>query len=145
MLRLLENLRRSTQQWSAATQLQRQFGHNRVRMVQIHRDFVLAHRWVRNPFLHGWNHRSCFLKKYTYGHILTNSSLDVANPKSLLSVTTLRGSVHLDIALGAQSSCASISVHRPVKKIGRKYRATFSIRQQQQIRKRQKHGKQRDR
>ena len=27
----------------------------------------------------------------------------------------------MDIALGAQSSCASISVHRPVKKIGRKY------------------------
>ena len=55
------------------------------------------------------------VKNKTYGHILTNSSLDVANPKSLLSVTTLSGSVHLDIAEGAQSSWASISVHKPVK------------------------------
>lgn len=55
------------------------------------------------------------MKIDTYGHILTNSSLEVANPKSLLSVTTLRGSVHLDIAEGAQSSCASISVHKPEK------------------------------
>ena len=46
---------------------------------------------------------------------MTNSSLEVANPKSLLSVTTLRGSVHLDIAEGAQSSCASIKVHKPEK------------------------------
>ena len=45
---------------------------------------------------------------YTYGHILTSSSLDVAKPRSLLSVTTLRGSVHLDMAAGAQSFCAEI-------------------------------------
>ena len=44
----------------------------------------------------------------TYGHILTSSSLDVAKPRSLLSVTTLRGSVHLDMAAGAQSFCAEI-------------------------------------
>ena len=44
----------------------------------------------------------------TYGHILISSSLDVAKPRSLLSVTTLRGSVHLDMAAGAQSFCAEI-------------------------------------
>ena len=50
-------------------------------------------------------------KKKTYGHIFTSSSLDVAKPKSLLSVTTFKGSVHLDIADGAQSICAEIDVH----------------------------------
>ena len=34
--------------------------------------------------------------------------MDVAKPRSLLSVTTLRGSVHLDMAAGAQSFCAEI-------------------------------------
>ena len=34
----------------------------------------------------------------THGHISSSSSLDVAKPRSLLSVTTLRGSVHLDMA-----------------------------------------------
>ena len=34
----------------------------------------------------------------THGHISSNSSLEVAKPRSLLSVTTLRGSVHLDMA-----------------------------------------------
>merc|ERR1719264_2400444 len=34
----------------------------------------------------------------SFGHISSNSSLEVAKPRSLLSVTTLRGSVHLDIA-----------------------------------------------
>ena len=54
------------------------------------------------------------LKKFlikTYGHIFTSSSLDVAKPRSLLSVTTFKGSVHLDIADGAQSICAEIDVH----------------------------------
>ena len=50
-------------------------------------------------------------QKKTYGHIFTSSSLDVAKPKSLLSVTTFKGSVHLDIADGAQSICAEIDVH----------------------------------
>ena len=49
--------------------------------------------------------------KKTYGHIFTSSSLDVAKPRSLLSVTTFKGSVHLDIADGAQSICAEIDVH----------------------------------
>ena len=34
----------------------------------------------------------------THGHISSNSSLEVAKPRSLLSVTTLSGSVHLDMA-----------------------------------------------
>merc|ERR1719384_2990498 len=34
----------------------------------------------------------------SFGHISSNSSLEVAKPRSLLSVTTLRGSVHLDMA-----------------------------------------------
>ena len=34
--------------------------------------------------------------------------MDVAKPRSLLSVTTFRGSVHLDMAAGAQSFCAEI-------------------------------------
>ena len=47
-------------------------------------------------------------KVYTYGHISWSSSIDVANPRSLLSVTTFNGSVHLDIAAGAQSSAISL-------------------------------------
>ena len=43
-------------------------------------------------------------KRLTYGHISWSSLCDVANPRSLLSVTTLRGSVHLDMASGAHSS-----------------------------------------
>ena len=39
----------------------------------------------------------------THGHILSSSSLEVANPRSLLSVTTLSGSVHRDIASGRHS------------------------------------------
>ena len=63
--------------------------------------------WV---FLSGsWFPQKNFKK--TYGHIFTSSSLDVAKPKSLLSVTTFKGSVHLDIADGAQSICAEIDVH----------------------------------
>ena len=50
-------------------------------------------------------------KTKTYGHIFTSSSFDVAKPRSLLSVTTFKGSVHLDIADGAQSICAEIDVH----------------------------------
>ena len=60
------------------------------------------------------------IKKGTYGHILTSSSLDVAKPKSLLSVTTLRGSVHLDIADGAQSFCADVIQMLKPEKIEKK-------------------------
>ena len=45
---------------------------------------------------------------FTYGHISWSSSIDVAKPRSLLSVTTFKGSVHLDIAAGAQSSDISL-------------------------------------
>ena len=45
---------------------------------------------------------------FAYGHISCSSSIDVAKPRSLLSVTTFKGSVHLDIAAGAQSSTISL-------------------------------------
>ena len=38
------------------------------------------------------------VNKVTHGHISSSSSLEVAKPRSLLSVTTFRGSVHRDIA-----------------------------------------------
>ena len=39
----------------------------------------------------------------THGHILSSSSLEVAKPRSLLSVTTFSGSVHRDMASGRHS------------------------------------------
>ena len=66
--------------------------------------------------------------RYTYGHILTSSSLDVAKPKSLLSVTTLRGSVHLDMAAGAQSCCAvAMELMMPEKKLKKKIKLDLSF------------------
>ena len=66
--------------------------------------------WIFRFFGSGLGFPLKNLKK-TYGHIFTSSSLDVAKPRSLLSVTTFKGSVHLDIADGAQSICAEIDVH----------------------------------
>ena len=40
---------------------------------------------------------------FTHGHILSSSSREVANPRSLLSVTTLSGSVQRDMASGRHS------------------------------------------
>ena len=46
----------------------------------------------------------------THGHISSSSSLEVANPRSLLSVTTLSGSVQRDIA-SAEHLLASAAPH----------------------------------
>merc|ERR1719264_510239 len=49
----------------------------------------------------------------SFGHISSNSSLEVAKPRSLLSVTTLRGSVHLDIASALHLLQDTLEIEEP--------------------------------
>ena len=54
-----------------------------VQMYKYRRAHRILARWGGGHF------------KDTYGHICSSSSCEVANPRSLLSVTTRSGSVHL--------------------------------------------------
>ena len=49
---------------------------------------------------------TAYVKGYEFETM--GETIDVAKPRSLLSVTTFKGSVHLDIAAGAQSSDISL-------------------------------------
>ena len=53
-----------------------------------------------------------YCHQVTHGHISSSSSFDVANPRSLLSVTTFRGSVQRDMA-SALHLLASAVVREP--------------------------------
>ena len=64
---------------------------------------------------------------------MTSSSLEVAKPKSLLSVTTLRGSVHLDIADGAQSFCADVIQMLKPEKIKKRIRTCDEMKKNMSI------------